>query len=258
MLTWLVSNIIHQMSMIRGLELLMKKTHLLILSAVLAVSACTQPLRGTVAPTSKTESVDIATPEIGVIAEAPLGELISERKKYTTTTSSAKGIRVLEGVSKTNIAARWSIEAGTYYEAKRDGNFAYYTADTGKMTSQSFSMDNMRRNLKTNEFCIADGVGQYYAGCFSQVNFQEEDVQKSASSTIGSKVSLMYLGKSGNVLKFSYREFTADNLAKPAFTTEVTYDLDESNIIGYKSFKAEIIEATNSYLKYKVISHFDL
>jgi hypothetical protein len=66
---------------------------------------------------------------------------------------------------------------------------------------------------------------------------------------------MIYSGKSNNFIKFSYREFT-DDFIRNSFTTDVSYDLSESNIIGYKNFKAEIIEATNTKLKYKIISSF--
>ena len=49
-----------------------------------------------------------------------------------------------------------------------------------------------------------------------------------------------------------YREY-AENLARPAFSQELQYNLDESKIISYKSIKIEIINATNSVIEYKVI-----
>ena len=68
--------------------------------------------------------------------------------------------------------------------------------------------------------------------------------------------TLLYLGKSGNVLKFGYRESYQD-LARPAFSNEISYDLTESDIIGYKKAKLQVISATNTSITYKVLSYFN-
>ena len=39
--------------------------------------------------------------------------------------------------------------------------------------------------------------------------------------------------------------------------TDVQYDLKNSKIIAFKTVKLEILEATNEYITYKVLSHFD-
>ena len=66
---------------------------------------------------------------------------------------------------------------------------------------------------------------------------------------------LIYNGRVDNNLRFVYREFSND-MARSAFTQEVQYDLEESNIIGFKSVRLEVIEATNSKIKYRVLMPF--
>lgn len=68
--------------------------------------------------------------------------------------------------------------------------------------------------------------------------------------------TLIYLGKSGNILKFGYREFY-QNFARPAFSNEVTYDLTESDVIGYKNLQLKVISATNTEITYTVLSYFN-
>ncbi len=67
--------------------------------------------------------------------------------------------------------------------------------------------------------------------------------------------TIEYSGKSGDILKFIYSEFTA-GFARQAFTREFTADLSEGNIGAYKGALFEILEATNSQIKYKIIRHF--
>lgn len=68
------------------------------------------------------------------------------------------------------------------------------------------------------------------------------------------KQEFIYNGKSNNTLKFIYREFIKD-MARPAFTQELQYDLNESNVIGFKGMRIEIINSTNTILEYKVLQN---
>lgn len=69
------------------------------------------------------------------------------------------------------------------------------------------------------------------------------------------KQEFIYNGRVGNALKFTYREFV-DDLARPAFTQELQYDLSESNIIGFRGLRIEVINASNTKIEYKVLSYF--
>jgi len=68
--------------------------------------------------------------------------------------------------------------------------------------------------------------------------------------------TLIYSGKVGNKINVSYREFSG-NIARPAFSNNVEYDISESNQIGYKGALVEVIEATNRFIKYRVLSNFN-
>lgn len=66
---------------------------------------------------------------------------------------------------------------------------------------------------------------------------------------------LIYNGRSGDSLKFIYRELT-DNLLRAAFTQEVQYDLSQSKEIGFKDVRLEVIEASNTEIRYKLLNNF--
>lgn len=69
------------------------------------------------------------------------------------------------------------------------------------------------------------------------------------------KKEFIYNGKVGNNVKFIYREFIND-MARPAFNQDLQYDLAESNTIGFKGLRIEIIKATNTSIEYKILSDF--
>lgn len=64
---------------------------------------------------------------------------------------------------------------------------------------------------------------------------------------------LIYNGKTKDTIKVAYREYK-DDLARPAFYQDLTYDLSESKIIGFRRMNIEVIEATNSSIKFIVKS----
>ncbi|WKZ32962.1 MAG: hypothetical protein QY316_00720 [Thermodesulfobacteriota bacterium] len=67
------------------------------------------------------------------------------------------------------------------------------------------------------------------------------------------KSELLYNGKSGDTIKVSYREYK-DDLARPSFYQDISYDLSESTEIGFKKMKIEVLKATNSSIEYIVKS----
>lgn len=70
------------------------------------------------------------------------------------------------------------------------------------------------------------------------------------------KKELVYTGISQKVVSILYREFNED-MARPAFSQDLKYDLSESNIIGYRGARFEIIKATNQELTYKTLKQLD-
>jgi hypothetical protein len=68
---------------------------------------------------------------------------------------------------------------------------------------------------------------------------------------------LIYNGRTGDVVRFLYREF-ANDLARPAFSQDVQYDLREGRTVGFKGARIEVLDATNVNITYRVLAHFPL
>lgn len=66
---------------------------------------------------------------------------------------------------------------------------------------------------------------------------------------------LIYNGRSGDTVKFLYRELSNSMLRAP-FTQDIQYDLKQSPVVGFKGVRIEIVDATNTQLKYKVLTSF--
>lgn len=66
---------------------------------------------------------------------------------------------------------------------------------------------------------------------------------------------LIYNGHIGDQVKFLYRELSS-NMMRAPFIQEIQYDLKESNTIGFKGVRIEIIKATNRQIEYIVHRSF--
>ncbi|MCH8620663.1 hypothetical protein [Undibacterium sp. TS12] len=118
---------------------------------------------------------------------------------------------------------------------------------------------------KTRIKFVKDKVEVYLYKAENKICFSKEqcaDIKYSLINKLARKSAnafqqtLLYNGKIGNRITLAYREFS-NNLARPAFNNEVTYDLDESSILGYKGARIEIVKATNTEITYKILSGFD-
>jgi hypothetical protein len=78
------------------------------------------------------------------------------------------------------------------------------------------------------------------------------DIPDERSGLNNFKAELIYNGISKNTIKISYREFIKD-MARPAFYQELNYDLDQSNIIQFKTLKIRVLHADNSEIKFIII-----
>ena len=70
------------------------------------------------------------------------------------------------------------------------------------------------------------------------------------------KRELVYTGISQNTISVLYREYM-DDMARPAFSQELKYDLSQGDIIGFKGSRFQVFKANNTSIKYKVIKHLD-
>ncbi|OIQ22010.1 MAG: hypothetical protein BM557_01130 [Flavobacterium sp. MedPE-SWcel] len=70
------------------------------------------------------------------------------------------------------------------------------------------------------------------------------------------KQQFMYNGRSGNTIKFTYREYVND-MARAAFTQDLQYDLSESNIIGFKGMRIKVLKTSNINIDYVINKKFE-
>jgi hypothetical protein len=70
----------------------------------------------------------------------------------------------------------------------------------------------------------------------------------------GFRNELVYSGKDGTTIRLTYREYQG-LLVRPDFDQDLVFDLSDSDVIGFRSARILVVEATNTSITYVVIEH---
>lgn len=111
--------------------------------------------------------------------------------------------------------------------------------------------------------CLVDTKGdktfdtatfEHQAGDFplnAPVPYSVRTIEKTSTTQESFQVDVLYQGLSKGEVKISYREFL-DGIARPAFTQDVTYELDSNGtaMIGFKGMRLRVLKATGQYIEY--------
>jgi hypothetical protein len=84
---------------------------------------------------------------------------------------------------------------------------------------------------------------------------QVENIQVVYETKETFQQQFIYSGRNADSLFFTYREFSGD-LARPAFTQNVTYSVRDGTTVGFKNLRIEVINASNVTIDYRVLSPF--
>jgi len=195
------------------------------------------------------ETSSFSVPQLGVISTAGLGEPLLDKGNVTKTD-------VLYVVGRPHFS-RYVIENGKFYKTGEDAEYEYFNQKrvsiivdalvTGK---SPIAKASIKLNKSTGEICVLGPGDPAFCGN-AKIKRKKENVYSDDSF----RKTLIYNGRVGNNLKVGYREFMND-MARTAFSNEVVYDLSGSNIIGYAGARIQVIDASNTEIKYKVIKNF--
>jgi len=214
-------------------------------------------LTGCAAPTYNyfPTSVEISEPSIDSVNTAYVGDPMVRQGKFTEHDAILLKIKTQVGVIDT-----YTFEPG-YYTKKgdsADGSFGFYRPSTyggGGSVSRGLLADPFKvvqAYHNQQKFCAVSIYNSLI--CTSTTSYSVTKQQASTADAF--QQTLIYSGRIGNKINLSYREFSG-NLARPAFNNDVEYDMNQSMIVGYKGARIEILEATNEYIKYKVLTNFN-
>jgi len=194
------------------------------------------------------ETSTFSVPQLGIISTAGLGEPLLDKGNVTK-----RDVLFVEGRPR---FSKYVIENGKFYKTGEDAEFEYFKQDKISIFIEAFIRTasipgaSVKLNKSNGELCVLAPGDPAFCG-----NTKTKRKKENVYSDDSFRKTLIYNGRVGNKLKVGYREYM-NNMARTAFSNEVIYDLSESTIIGYAGARIEVIDASNTELKYKVIKNF--
>lgn len=234
----------------------------LLLSAALAMSGCgstSENLKRSYTPIYHSPSIS-DYPAIGEVKTVEVGESLVGKDKQTTIPAIDLEQTIVR--PSENLGAKFKITAlaGRYTESGKDSFGTFYNAPKGKILVDDKTIPYVggiyvtESDPKQTELFVISNLGSPLSYPNDRIPFT-----KSIHHTrdeLSFKKELVYTGISQNVVSILYREFK-DDMARPAFSQDLKYDLSEGRVVGYRGARFEIIKATNQGLTYKTLKQLD-
>ncbi|MCP9755827.1 hypothetical protein EGI26_11735 [Lacihabitans sp. CCS-44] len=225
----------------------------------------------TTAQILKPSKENIFYPEIGIESEGELGSTLVNK----TIQEVYDGIHLNKKLEKSTFGAFVSIEPTDLYLVQKSAKWNYYVCVDKCYIQQDKLVKSFVQNLYSVLMISPDLKYYKIVPSLEPVNLTTEltdpaliratkskdliDLKPKKvvlNKELSFKQEFIYNGKVGNSIKFIYREFS-DDFARPSFTQDIQYDLNESSVVGFKGLKIDVLSASNTLIKYKVLSYFN-
>lgn len=221
--------------------------HVLSITTVLLVAGCARTGQPTTKPSYNYSPAirTVSIPPVDVSQTIFVGDKIMNK-------AVRKEIDALKTVDA-QLDEYSSVRAGVAHKVGEDSKHIWYKQIGELIYSHKFDFSDYSIMVRKSDgaFCKASAWREW---CYPGIQYEKTtDVIFSDTNFVQ---TLLYLGSpSENRIKIGYREFSGD-MARPAFSNDVEYDLSRGNTVSYKGAAIEVIKATPSELVYKVKINF--
>lgn len=192
---------------------------------------------------------EVSTPPLGVVRDAGIGDDILRQ-------GHAVLYEAISVAQKLGIAQdAYTLAPGLYRKIGQNADGEFFVpwggAEGGQIVKIPWADDPQALVIRPDgQLCVVTALE--LAACGTKTGFERTRHQEAGRS--GDQV-LVYNGRSGDRITVAYRgpSGAADG-SSSASTAQ--YDLSESHEIAYRGARIQVLEATSSNLKYRVLSGF--
>lgn len=213
--------------------------------------------------------VVVESPKAGETKTIAVGEplIVSGKNVMTETVYIKAPVSLISEVEKREDPVgnfRIMARVGQFPITHKD-DAGYRYAPILPLTLDWYEQGQYSSSLRINGFYRVDSQDRLVL-IWSYPNYEETHVEQSdelsAVATIRIQSSrdasslqreLIYTGRSGVNLTLLYREFIND-MARPAFSQQLQYDISNDQVIGFQGARIRIIGANNTSITYEVLS----
>lgn len=178
-------------------------------------------------------------PEVGSISEREVGDTLVAAE----IARHEPGVQLTNGPQIKGPIGSRIVYSSTELRGRQGRNGTLFCAPAMMYPKLSFPVE-------IPQHCLTEGGLQKAGAQFTPVEITMIDAANF-------RQELIYQGRSGTSIRISYREFSGD-LARPAFTQDLTFDISEDRVIGAKGARVEILDATNTSVRYRLLQPFGI
>ena len=212
------------------------------------------------------EERDVYEPPIGQRGTVAIGETItSHSKEAKTKIIEVLNSKTVKGFNAGDYIGEIEIPKGAYKIKALDNNGSeYYRIGSTKVKwfyKEKFSTtEDVEADIRLKQdgqleirftYPEEPGVELYEADANSLSIVKSDQVVSTTKPTL--RRELIYTGRNGPSVTLMYREFIND-MARPAFTQVLQYDISTDPIIGYQGARFKVISANNVSITFDVIN----
>lgn len=189
------------------------------------------------------DSFFISKPEIGIVETREVGQPLLAQETGTR--------RKRVNFQSDQIIGNFEVKTGKYVITAQNGEYAKFgnvrMVDVSSRKERRGDLYLFVKDEGGSTLCLSRTICAVVA---YKIDWHVEENENFSQKT------LIYNGILGSKVTLGYREFSG-GYARPAFSNDVTYDLDVSKILGYKNARLEVLGANNVNITYRVISNFE-
>lgn len=239
---------------------IMRRLRLSIFVLLIVAVGCGVSVHSYVPPPPTYERISLRSYELNDTSRVFVGEALVRVKDYTERVRRASALTPMTNVHLTlsGLGSRSTLIAGAEYPivgSRQSGGQAYRVVRTESGLFILVSHDG--RILEGTALNAMQGGG-YVPLVYrlstdpSPAHMNDVLVRDIVTDSSFINFEIIYTGRTGDSLTFSYREYTRADLARPAYYQELTYPAN-SEFIRHKSLRIRVVEATNEAITYVVV-----
>jgi hypothetical protein len=233
----------------------MRKIDLLALSLVTILGGCALPVQAPLSTTTSSRIVSEKNYTVGVSRDAVVGADIIRIKDYVLTSVTTDQVKVLSDfeIDDTKFTSGQMLPyagtvaySGQQYRLMKfgDGSHAVMFDTTGIVLNKIFNaLGTENATVMVYTFAV-NPPGKH-------LELATQDRVDAHATNINYQI--IFTGITGDTLRMSYREYSADDLARPAFSQELTYPL-KSKQVRFRNLVIDVGEVSGDKIRYTVVS----
>lgn len=195
---------------------------------------------------------EILKPELNTLLTREIGEALVTSGEIINT----EGVKIIESFEVKCGFIKFQHLEGNFYPlvSIKKGLKRYYSQENSK-DGKYWGIGINEENSEDKNPILISMIGVVAKIKNYEIQNKVKETTQVTLCTDCLRQEFIFNGKKGSIVNFAYREFYG-NIARPSFFQNLEYDIEESNIIGFKGLRLRILKTTNTSIDYEILDSF--